>query len=74
MHDGVLMVCAGQYSFSYTLRTIVHGQRLELKRGLNRREYTDLLLQKVRNAVTLACVCRRVQSSAHSSYMRFAVV
>lgn len=37
----------GQYTYSYTLRyPDLHGQRVELKRLVNRREYFDLLLQK----------------------------
>ena len=37
----------GQYTYSYTLRyPDLHGQRVELKRLVTRREYFDLILQK----------------------------
>ena len=37
----------GQFTYSYTLRyPDLHGQRVELKRLVNRREYFDLLLQR----------------------------
>jgi len=37
----------GQFTYSYTLRyPDLHGQRVELKRLINRREYFDLLLQR----------------------------
>jgi len=37
----------GVYTYSYTLRyPDLHGQRVELKRLINRREYSDLLLQR----------------------------
>lgn len=37
----------GTYTYSYTLRyPDLHGQRVELKRLINRREYFDLLLQR----------------------------
>lgn len=37
----------GQWSYSLTVRyPAIHGQRLELKRNLNRRQYTDLFLLK----------------------------
>jgi hypothetical protein len=44
----------GQFTYSYTLRyPDLHGQRVELKRLINRREYFDLLLQKDPAALTV---------------------
>jgi CYTH domain-containing protein len=45
----------GQFTYSYTLRyPDLHGQRVELKRLVNRREYFDLLLQKDPAAQTVS--------------------
>jgi hypothetical protein len=45
----------GQYTYSYTLRyPDLHGQRVELKRLVTRREYFDLLLQRDPAAQTVS--------------------
>lgn len=45
----------GIFTYTYTIRyPDLHGQRLELKRLLNKREYFDLLLQKDPDRVTIS--------------------
>jgi CYTH domain-containing protein len=44
----------GQYNYTYTIRySSIHGQKLELKRTLTRREYSELLLQRDPNRLKI---------------------